>query len=334
MQGIDHVLEPGRVLAVTAAGLGDVGRFLEGPLQGLVARADHDARAVVGLGDGDADAAPHDAAGALGDGLGDAQGQFAGIGEADGLQADVQQAGEQFRPGGDGVIAGHGHIVRVFAGFHQGLQDGHVAAGDGDDGFVEVTAQELAGPAAAQDHVHALGEQASGHGQGLLHGGQADFFQRPAVFLGIGLDFFCHHSGVGNEGEGKGGGRHMLSCSGGMGCGPPGVPVMQVQGAGARRGGRQTACFSGYPLSVFSSVICIFSFLSIGCLAKPRLSMQVRDRRSLRRSRSGRGGVVCPAAGPGGRNGRLPGFCRHAGPGSGGTGRHGGKTGCYTGGMM
>ncbi|SFV73305.1 hypothetical protein DESPIGER_1460 [Desulfovibrio piger] len=126
----------------------------------------------------------------------------------------------------------------------------------------------------------------------------------------------------------------MLSCSGGMGCGPPGVPVMQVQGAGARRGGRQTACFSGYPLSVFSSVICIFSFLSIGCLATPRLSMQVRDRRSLRRSRSGRGGVVCPAAGPGGRNGRLPGFCRHAGPGSGGTGRHGGKTGCYTGGMM
>ena len=69
-----------------------------------------------------------------------------------------------------------------------------------------------------------------------------------------------------------------------------------VLGGGARRGGRQTACFSGYPLSVFSSVICIFSFLSIGCLATPRLSMQVRDRRSLRRSRSGRGGVVCPAA--------------------------------------
>ena len=64
------------MFAVTAAGLGDVGRFLEGPFQGLVARTDHDARAVVGLRDGDADAAPHDAAGALGDGLGDAQGQF------------------------------------------------------------------------------------------------------------------------------------------------------------------------------------------------------------------------------------------------------------------
>ncbi len=220
MEGIDHVLEPGRVFAVTAAGLGDVGRFLEGPFQGLVARTDHDARAVVGLRDGDADAAPHDAAGALGDGLGDAQGQFPGVGETDRLQADVQQAGEQFRPGGGGVIACHGHIVRIFAGVHQGLEDGHMAPGDGDDGLVQVTAQEFARPAAAQDHVHALVEQLSCHGQGVFHGGKADLFQRPAVFLGIRLDLFCHHSGVGNESEGKGSRQHNVSCSDGIWCGP------------------------------------------------------------------------------------------------------------------
>lgn len=220
MQGIDHVLEPGCVFAVTAAGLGDVGRFLEGPFQRLVARADHDAPAVVGLRDGDTDAAPYDTASALGNGLGDAQGQFPGVGEADGLQTDAQQTGEQFRPGGDGVIAGHGHIVCIFAGFHQGLQNGHMAPGNGDDRFVQMAAQELSGSAAAQDHIHALVEQAFGHGQRLFHGSQADFFQRPAMLLGIGLDLFCHHSGVGNEGEGKGSGQHNVSCSGGMWCGP------------------------------------------------------------------------------------------------------------------
>ena len=220
VEGIDHVLEPGSMLAVAAAGLGDVGRFLEGPFQGLVARTDHDARAVVGLRDGDADAAPHDAAGALGDGLGDAQGQFPGVGETDRLQADVQQAGEQFRPGGGGVIACHGHIVRIFAGFHQGLQDGHMAPGDGDDGFVQMTAQELPGSAAAQDHIHTLVEQLFGHGQRLFHGSQTDFFQRPPMLLGIGLDLFCHHSGVRNEGEGKGSRQHNVSCSDGIWCGP------------------------------------------------------------------------------------------------------------------